>query len=223
MTLGRTEVFMSLLIHGVAPDFTSDSTQGPLSFHAWQGHHWVIFFSHPKDFTPVCTTELATVARLHGAFAERNAKALALSVDSVEDHHRWIVDIEATQGIAPNFPILADPERRVAQLYGMLPAGAPDSFTVRSVYFIDPAHRIRASLTYPAATGRNFDEILRVLDGLQLTDRHAVATPANWRPGGEVVIVPSIQDPDELARRFPQGFRAERPWLRWTRLPSDQT
>lgn len=210
---------MSLHLGTLAPDFHADTTQGPIEFRAWSSGHWVVFFSHPRDFTPVCTTELAAAARLETALAWRGAKALALSVDPVADHLRWLEDIEATQGARPGFPIIGDPDRSVATTYQMLPADAPDTFTVRSVYFIDPSHRIRATITYPASTGRDFEEILRVLDSLQLTDRHKVATPANWRIGDDVVVVPSLTDPAELAARFPKGIRALRPWLRLTPHP----
>jgi alkyl hydroperoxide reductase subunit AhpC len=210
---------MSLHIGSLAPDFTADTTHGTLQFHDWAATNWVIFFSHPRDFTPVCTTELAAAARLYERLQERNAKAIAISVDSVVDHKRWIEDIEATQGIAPNFPIIGDPDRKVSLLYDLVPPDAPDTFTVRSVFFIDPNHKVRAMITYPASTGRNFDELLRVLDSLQLTDVHKVATPANWTHGEEVVIVPSLTDPEEIARRFPKGHRVIRPWLRMTPQP----
>jgi thioredoxin-dependent peroxiredoxin len=211
---------MTLFIGSTAPDFSADTTHGRLSFYDWAGSDWVIFFSHPKDFTPVCTTELAAAARLGDELALRGAKALAISVDSVEDHRRWIGDIEDTQGIAPNFPIIGDPTRAVSLLYGLVPPDHPDTFTVRSVVFIDPARKVRALVTYPASTGRDFDELLRVLDSLQLTDAHKVATPANWKDGEDVVIVPSLQDPAEIAARFPKGHRALRPWLRLTPQPN---
>jgi len=211
---------MGLHIGSVAPDFEADTTHGRIRLHEWAGKDWVIFFSHPKDFTPVCTTELAAAARIQADLARRGAKALAISVDSVEDHLRWSGDIEETQGIAPNFPIIGDPERRVANLYEMIPPAAPDTFTVRSVFFIDPAQKIRAIITYPASTGRSFAEILRVLDSLQLTDRHKVATPANWTDGEDVVIVPALQDPAELAERFPKGFKVLKPYLRMTPQPN---
>lgn len=210
---------MSLHIGSAAPDFDADTTHGPIRFHAWAGSQWVLFFSHPRDFTPVCTTELAAAARLKPALDRLNAKALAISVDSVGDHSRWIADIEETQGIAPNFPIVGDPERVIADLYDMIPPGAVDTFTVRSVFFIDPKRKVRAIITYPASTGRNFDELLRVLSSLQLTDHHKVATPANWSAGQEVVIVPSLVDPDEIAERFPKGYRALKPYLRLTPQP----
>ncbi len=209
----------TLYIGSTAPDFSAETTHGPLRFHEWAGSHWVVFFSHPKDFTPVCTTELAAAARLGDALAARNAKALAISVDSVEDHHRWIADIADTQGIGPNFPIIGDPTRAVSLLYGLIPPDHPDTFTFRSVIFVDPNRKVRALITYPASTGRNFDELIRVLDSLQLTDAHQVATPVDWKDGDEVVIVPALQDPAEIAARFPKGYRLVRPWLRFTPQP----
>jgi alkyl hydroperoxide reductase subunit AhpC len=211
---------LGLHIGSVAPDFTADTTEGPIHFHEWAGTDWVVFFSHPKDFTPVCTTELAAAARLRGALKQRGAKAIAISVDSVADHHRWAKDIEETQGIAPNYPIIGDESRAVANLYDMIPPSAPDTFTVRSVFFIDPAKKIRAIITYPASTGRNFDELLRVIDSLQLTDGHKVATPANWKDGDDVVIVPALQDPADLAARFPKGYKVLKPYLRMTPQPN---
>ncbi len=211
---------MGLHIGSIAPNFTAPTTEGTIDFHEWAGSDWVMFFSHPKDFTPVCTTELGAVAKLKGALAARGAKALAISVDAVEDHLRWIGDITETQGQAVNFPIVGDPGRTVSALYDMIPPDAPNTFTVRSVFFIDPAKKIRAIITYPASTGRNFDEILRVLDSLQLTDNHMVATPANWKHGEEVVIVPALQDADEINRRFPKGYRVLKPYLRMTPDPT---
>ena len=210
---------MSLHINSTAPDFSADTSLGPIQFHDWAGKDWVIFFSHPRDFTPVCTTELAAAERLTGAFAARGAKMLAISVDSVDDHCRWLGDIEETQGVRPSFPIVADADRAVSNLYDMIPPNAPNTFTVRSVFFIDPNKVVRAIITYPASTGRNFDELLRVLDSLQLTDVHKVATPANWRHGDDVVIVPALTDPDEMARRFPKGWTVLKPWLRITPQP----
>lgn len=211
---------MGLHIGHLAPDFTADTTEGTISFHEWLGSSWGILFSHPKDFTPVCTTELGAASKLSEAFRQRNVKVLAISVDSVDDHKRWLGDIEETQGCAVNFPIIGDPSRAVSRLYDMLPVDAPDTFTVRSVFFIDPNKKIRAIITYPASTGRNFSEILRVIDSLQLTDSHKVATPANWVDGDPVVIVPAIQDPAELASRFPKGFTALKPYLRMTPQPN---
>ena len=210
---------MSLRIGDIAPDFTQDSTEGPIHFHAWLGQHWGVLFSHPKDFTPVCTTELGVTAKLNAAFAQRHVKVLAVSVDSVDSHHRWVADIAETQGQAVNFPILGDPDRKVADLYGMIHPNANDTLTVRSVFFIDPNKKIRALITYPASTGRNFDEILRVIDSLQLTDAHRVATPANWQFGQDVIIAPAVTDPAELKEKFPQGFKTLKPYLRLVAQP----
>ena len=210
---------MALHLGEIAPAFTQDSTAGTIRFHEWIGTSWCILFSHPKDFTPVCTTELGTVARLMGEFKKRNCKVLALSVDSVADHKRWILDIEQTQGVTVDFPIIGDTEREIAGLYGMIHPAASDTFTVRSVFIIDPARKIRATLTYPAPTGRNFDEILRVIDALQLTDKHSVATPVNWQPGGDCIILPSLQDPDVLKAKFPKGYKTLKPYLRITPQP----
>ncbi len=210
---------MSLRIGDIAPDFTQDSTEGPIHFHAWLGQHWGVLFSHPKDFTPVCTTELGVTAKLNAAFAQRDVKVLAVSVDSVDSHHRWVGDIAETQGQAVNFPILGDPDRKVADLYGMIHPNANDTLTVRSVFFIDPNKKIRALITYPASTGRNFDEILRVIDSLQLTDTHRVATPANWQFGQDVIIAPALTDPAELKEKFPQGFKTLKPYLRLVSQP----
>ena len=211
---------MAVRLGDEAPDFTADTTDGELRFHEWKGDSWAVLFSHPKDFTPVCTTELAAAARLQGALKQRGAKAIAISVDSVADHHRWAKDIEETQGVAPNYPIIGDESRAVANLYDMIPPSAPDTFTVRSVFFIDPAKKVRAIITYPASTGRNFDELLRVIDSLQLTDGHKVATPANWKDGDDVVIVPALQDPADLATRFPKGYKVLKPYLRMTPQPN---
>jgi alkyl hydroperoxide reductase subunit AhpC len=211
---------MAVQLGNIAPDFTQQSSEGEISFHKWLGNSWGILFSHPKDFTPVCTTELGAVAKLKPEFDKRNVKALALSVDDVESHKRWIKDIEETQNVKLNFPILADADRKVATLYDMIHPQANDTLTVRSVFIIDPNKKVRLSITYPASTGRNFDEILRVVDSLQLTDNHSVATPANWKDGDEVVIVPSIQDEAVLKEKFPRGFRAVRPYLRLTPQPN---
>ena len=211
---------MSLRIGDLAPDFTQDSTAGQIRFHEWLGSGWGVLFSHPKDFTPVCTTELGVTAKLKSEFDKRNVKVLAVSVDPVDAHKSWIGDIDETQGTKVNFPILGDPDRKVADLYGMIHPNANDTLTVRSVFVIDPAKKIRATITYPASTGRNFDEILRLIDSLQLTDSHSVATPANWRRGEEVIIAPSLTDPKLLKEKFPQGFRQLKPYLRYTQLHS---
>ncbi len=210
----------TLRLGDTAPDFTQDSTEGPIHFHQWAGDSWVVLFSHPADFTPVCTTELGRTAALRAQFDRRGVKALALSVDPLESHRAWVSDIEETQGTAVNFPILADGDRKVALLYDMIPPNALANATVRSVFIIDPKKVIGATFTYPASTGRNFDEILRVIDSLQLTDNHKVATPVNWKDGDDVVIVPSLQDPLEIAQRFPKGFRALKPYLRLTPQPN---
>ncbi|MBX3182455.1 MAG: peroxiredoxin [Polyangiaceae bacterium] len=211
---------MALHIGSTAPDFEQDSTHGKLKFHEWLGDSWGILFSHPKDFTPVCTTELGLVAKLKPEFDKRNAKVAALSVDSVESHNGWIKDIEETQSTKLNYPIFADEDRTISNLYDMIHPEANDTLTVRSVFFIDPKRKIRAIITYPASTGRNFDELLRVIDSLQLTDNHLVATPGNWKDGEDVVIVPSLQDPEELKQRFPKGFTVVRNYLRTTPQPN---
>ena len=209
----------TLRLGDIAPDFEQDSTEGRISFHAWLGGSWGVLFSHPKDFTPVCTTELGLTAKLKDEFARRNVKVLAISVDPLESHRTWVGDIEETQGTAVNFPILADPDRRVANLYDMIHPNASDTLTVRSVFIVDPARKIRLILTYPASTGRNFHEILRVIDSLQLTDRHSVATPADWQQGDDVIIVPSLQDPELIRQKFPRGYKALKPYLRVTPQP----
>jgi alkyl hydroperoxide reductase subunit AhpC len=211
---------MGLHIGSVAPDFTQESTEGRIRFHEWIGDEWCILFSHPKDFTPVCTTELGYAANAKKEFLKRNAKVIALSVDNVPDHTRWIGDIEDTQKAKMNFPILGDADRKVSTLYDMIHPEANDTLTVRSVFFIDPRKKIRAMITYPASTGRNFDEILRVLDSLQLTDNHQVATPVNWKDGDDCVIVPSITDPAVIKTKFPKGHRELRPYLRMTPQPN---
>lgn len=211
---------MSLRIGDLAPDFSQDSTEGPLSFYKWKGNSWSILFSHPKNFTPVCTTELGEAARLKPEFEKRNVKILGLSVDSVDDHALWSKDIEETQGTKLNFPLIADKDKAVANLYGMIHPNASDTFTVRSVFVIDPANKVRLILTYPASTGRNFAEILRVVDSLQLTDGYKVATPVNWKDGDDVIIVPSLQDAGEIKRLFPLGFKALKPYLRVTPQPN---
>jgi len=211
---------MSLQLGTTAPDFEADTTEGAIRFHEWGGDNWVIFFSHPADFTPVCTTELGLAAKLKDQLAQRGAKALAISVDSLESHKDWIKDIEDTQDVRMNFPIVADPDQKVAKLYNMIHPEADAKVTVRSVFFIDPNKKVRATITYPPATGRNFDEVLRVLDGLQLTDGYQVATPGNWKDGDDVVIVPSITDPKEIAEKFPKGHTELRPYLRITPQPN---
>ena len=204
----------------IAPDFTQDSTEGKIEFHKWLGDKWGVLFSHPKDFTPVCTTELGYTAKLKGEFDKRNVKAIAVSVDPVESHQGWVGDIEETQGTKVNFPILADPDRKVSNLYDMIHPNANDTLTVRSVFIIDPKKKIRTTFTYPASTGRNFDEIIRVIDSLQLTDSHSVATPANWKNGDDVIIVNSLQDAELIKQKFPKGFKAVKPYLRITPQPN---
>ena len=206
---------MTLRLGDKAPDFTQESTQGPIHFSDWKGDSWAILFSHPADFTPVCTTELGMVARLKPEFDKRNVKAIGLSVDPVDSHDRWARDIEETQGAALNFPLIADSDRKVAQLYDMLHPESNGTATVRSVFVIDPRGVLRLTLTYPASTGRNFDEILRVIDSLQLTDSAKVATPVNWWRGDEVVILPAVSDED-ADKLFPQGYRVVKPYLRLT-------
>ncbi|UVE18006.1 peroxiredoxin [Pseudomonas sp. LS44] len=210
---------MTLRLGDIAPDFEQDSSQGRIRFHDWLGNSWGVLFSHPADFTPVCTTELGFTAKLKDQFAERGVKVLALSVDPVESHVRWIDDINETQNTRVNFPIIADADRQVSSLYDLIHPNANDTLTVRSLFIIDPQKKVRLIITYPASTGRNFHEILRVIDSLQLTEQHKVATPANWQDGDEVVIVPSLQDPEEIQRRFPQGYRAVKPYLRLTAQP----
>ena len=218
---------MPLRLGATAPDFTAETTQGSVSFHDWIGDKWAMLFSHPKDFTPVCTTELGYVAKLKPDFDKRNVKVIGLSVDSVEDHKRWSKDIEETQGAAPNYPMIGDPELKVAKLYDMLPAEttggatgrtAADNATVRNVYIIGPDKKIKLMITYPMTTGRNFDEILRVIDSIQLTAAHKVATPANWKEGGECIIVPAVSD-EEAKTKYPQGWKTLKPYLRIVKQP----
>jgi alkyl hydroperoxide reductase subunit AhpC len=209
---------MTLKLGDIAPDFTADTTQGPISFHDWLGNGWGVLFSHPKDFTPVCTTELGYMAKIKPEFDKRGVKIIGLSVDSVADHHKWSKDIAETQGTAPNYPMIADPDRKVADLYGMIHPNALDTLTVRSVFVVGPDKKIKLMLTYPASTGRNFDELLRVIDSLQLTAKHSVATPVNWKGGEEVIIVPSLSDADAKAK-FPKGWRTEKPYLRYVSDP----
>jgi alkyl hydroperoxide reductase subunit AhpC len=209
---------MSLQLGQIAPDFQQDSTMGPISFHSWLGNSWGILFSHPKDYTPVCTTELGEVARLKPEWDKRHVKPLGLSVDSVESHRGWDNDIEETQNVKMNFPVLADPDRKVANLYDMVHPAADPTITVRCVFVIDPNKKIRLILTYPPSTGRNFDEILRVVDSLQLTDAHKVATPVNWTDGQDVIISPSMSEADAKAR-FPNGWKTLKPYLRVVAQP----
>ena len=211
---------MGLVLNDTAPDFEADTTKGRIAFHDWIGDSWAVLFSHPKDFTPVCTTELGKTAALSGEFARRGVKPIAISVDPVDKHRQWIADIDETQNTSVQFPILADADRKVSELYDLIHPNASATATVRSVFIIDPKKVVRATITYPASTGRNFDEILRVIDSLQLTDSHKVATPANWKDGDDVVILPSLQDPLELAERFPKGYTAVRPYLRTTPQPN---
>jgi thioredoxin-dependent peroxiredoxin len=218
---------MPLRLGATAPDFSAETTEGPIKFHEWIGDKWAMLFSHPKDFTPVCTTELGYVAKLKSEFDKRNMKVIGLSVDSVDDHKRWSKDIEETQGAAPNYPMIGDPELQVAKLYDMLPAEttgaasgrtAADNFTVRNVYIIGPDKKIKLIITYPMTTGRNFDEILRVIDSIQLTANHKVATPANWKDGDEVIIVPAVSN-DEAKTKYPDGWKTLKPYLRLVKQP----
>ncbi|CAB3760864.1 peroxidase [Burkholderia sp. MSh2] len=211
---------MSLRLGDIAPDFEQESSLGPIKFHEWLGNSWGVLFSHPADYTPVCTTELGLTSKLKGEFEKRNVKVIALSVDGVESHKGWINDINDTQSTVVGFPIIADADRKVSQLYDMIHPNANETLTVRSLFVIDPNRKVRLIITYPASTGRNFDEVLRVIDSLQLTDNYKVATPGNWKDGDDVVIVPSLQDPEELKKRFPKGFNAVRPYLRLTPQPN---
>jgi alkyl hydroperoxide reductase subunit AhpC len=211
---------MALHIGSIAPDFEQDSSEGNIKFYDYLGDKWGVLFSHPADFTPVCTTELGRVARLKSEFDKRNVKVIALSVDPVSSHKGWIGDIEETQSVKLNYPILADADRKVAKLYDMIHPEANDTQTVRSVFVIDPKKKIRLVFTYPASTGRNFDEILRVIDSLQLTDGYSVATPVDWRDGGDCVIVPSLKDPEVLKQKFPKGWKEVKPYLRLTPQPN---
>ncbi|HUD49873.1 peroxiredoxin [Parvibaculum sp.] len=209
---------MSVQLGDIAPDFEADTTDGHIGFHEWLGDKWGILFSHPRDFTPVCTTELGYVARLKPEFDKRNVKAIGLSIDPLDSHKKWAADIGETQGTALNFPIIADPDRAVAKLYGMIHPKHDEVYTVRTVFVVDPAKKIRLTITYPQTAGRNFDEILRVIDSLQLTDGYSVSTPVNWKPGEDVIIVPSVTD--EVAKtKFPKGWKALKPYLRLTPDP----
>jgi alkyl hydroperoxide reductase subunit AhpC len=211
---------MALQLGDTAPDFQADSTAGLISFHQWLGDQWGVLFSHPRDFTPVCTTELGYVARLAPDFERRGVKAIGLSVDPLDSHRGWVADIKETQGHAVNFPIIADPDRKVANLYGMIHPAHDEVHTVRTVFVIDPKKKVRLFITYPQTAGRNFDEILRVIDSLQLTDRHRVATPVNWKPGDDVIIVPAVSD-EEAKSKFPKGWKTLKPYLRLTPQPAE--
>jgi alkyl hydroperoxide reductase subunit AhpC len=215
------EIDMAALRLGdTAPDFTQESTAGTIHFHQWLGDQWGVLFSHPKDFTPVCTTELGATARLKAQFDKRNVKVLAVSVDPVDSHKKWVGDINETQKTNVEFPILADPDRKVASLYDMIHPNANDTLTVRAVFIIDPKKKIRATITYPASTGRSFNEILRVIDSLQLTDKYSVATPVEWKDGDDVIIAPSLTDPEVLKQKFPKGYTTVKPYLRVTPQPN---
>lgn len=211
---------MALHIGSVAPDFTQESTDGPIKFHEWIGNKWAVLFSHPKDFTPVCTTELGRVAKLKPEFEKRGVKVLAVSVDDVPSHKGWVGDIEDTQKVKMNFPILGDADKKVAKLYDMIHPEWNDTLTVRSVFVIDNNKKVRLIITYPASTGRNFDEILRAIDSLQLTDKYSVATPVDWKHGEDVIVSPALKDPAVLKEKFPKGIRELRPYLRYTADPS---
>jgi len=213
---------MALQLGDVAPDFEAETTEGSIRFHEWMGNSWAVLFSHPKDFTPICTTELGYMAKIKPEFDRRNTKIIGISIDSVEDHARWSSDIRETQGVAPNYPMIGDPELKIAKLYGMLPASTSgtsegrtpaDNQTVRNVFVIGPDKKIKLVLVYPMTTGRNFDEVLRVIDSLQLTAKHRVATPANWKQGEDVIIAGSVSD-DEARKIYPQGWKAPKPYLR---------
>ena len=211
---------MTLQLGDTAPDFQADTTDGTLKFHEWMSDDWAVLFSHPADFTPVCTTELGEVARLKPEFDKRGVKVIGLSVDPLEDHRSWAGDIAETQGHALNFPLIADPDREIADLYGMIHPQADDTLTVRSVFVIGSDKKVKLTLTYPASTGRNFEEILRVIDSLQLTADHSVATPVNWQHGEDVIIVPSLSD-EEAREKFPKGWETVKPYLRVTPQPQD--
>ncbi|NQW04734.1 MAG: peroxiredoxin [Acidobacteria bacterium] len=209
---------MSVRLGDVAPDFSAETTQGSIQFHAWKGSGWAVLFSHPKDFTPVCTTELGAAAALKSEFDKRHCKLIGLSVDSVESHLRWEGDIKDVTGHQVNFPMIGDPDRAVANLYDMIHPNASDTMTVRSVFVIGPDHKVKLTLTYPASTGRNFQELLRVIDSLQLTSGYSVSTPADWKPGDDVIIAPALSDA-EATEKFPKGFDTKKPYLRMTPQP----
>ncbi len=210
---------MSLRLGDLAPDFQAETSEGPIQFHQWLGNSWGVLFSHPADFTPVCTTELGAVAKLRAEFDKRNTKVVALSVDPLESHEKWIGDINETQNTQVNFPLIADPDYKVAKLYDMVHPNASDKFTVRSVFVVGPDKKVKLTITYPASTGRNFDEILRVIDSLQLTANYSVATPANWKQGEDVVITAAVKD-EEIPARFPKGHKRVKPYLRTTPQPN---
>ena len=210
---------VAIRLGDVAPDFTADTTEGRINFYEWKGSSWAVLFSHPKDFTPVCTTELGAVAKLKSEFDKRNAKVIGLSVDPLDSHHRWAGDIQDVTGSTVNFPMIADPDRSIAMSYDMIHPNASETTTVRSVFIIGPDNKVKLTLTYPASTGRNFQELLRVIDSLQLTANHSVATPADWKQGEDVIIVPSVSDED-ARKKFPKGFEAKKPYLRVTPQPN---
>jgi thioredoxin-dependent peroxiredoxin len=210
---------MAIRLGDVAPDFTADTTDGKVNFYEWKGNSWAVLFSHPKDFTPVCTTELGAVAKLKSEFDKRNVKVIGLSVDPVDSHNKWAGDIKDVTGNALNFPLIADPDRSIAMAYDMIHPNASETVTVRSVFIIGPDNKVKLTLTYPASTGRNFQELLRVIDSLQLTAQHSVATPADWKHGEDVIIVPSMSDED-AKKKFPKGFEAKKPYLRVTPQPN---
>lgn len=210
---------MGLRLGDTAPDFTAETTEGTIRFHEWIGDGWCVLFSHPKDFTPVCTTELGYVAKIKPEFEKRNVKVIGLSVDPLDDHRNWIPDIEETQCVKMNFPLIADPDRKIAELYDMIHPEALDNLTVRTVFVIGPDKKIKLMITYPASTGRNFDEILRVIDSLQLTAKQQLATPVNWKKGDDCIVVPSLSD-EEAEKKFPSGIKKVKPYLRYTCDPS---
>ncbi len=211
---------MALRLGDTVPNFTQSSSEGEINFYDWAGDSWVVLFSHPADYTPVCTTELGEVAKLKPEFDKRNAKVIALSVDDADSHQGWIQDINETQNTTVNYPVLADADKKVSDMYDMIHPNANASVTVRTVFVIDPQKKLRLTITYPPSTGRNFDEILRVIDSLQLTDHHQVATPVNWKDGDECVIVPSLKDPEVLKEKFPKGYTEVKPYLRMTPQPN---
>lgn len=211
---------MALRLGDTVPNFTQASSEGEIDFYSWAGDSWVVLFSHPADFTPVCTTELGEVARLKPEFDKRGVKTIALSVDSVESHKGWIGDIEQVGNVTLNYPIIADVDKKVSDLYDMIHPNSLNNLTIRTVFIIDPNKKLRLSITYPASTGRNFNEILRVIDSLQLTDNYSVATPVNWQEGGDCVIVPSLKDPEVLKEKFPKGYSEVKPYLRMTPQPN---